>query len=219
MAISQYRMIALINAGADFEQALARAIHQSNMYWNLASKGQMTWQEAFTLANSILSTAALLSHPQESSKILALEKTHFIREAKRNDRSAAKSARKRQAQGKAHRQQNYGRETTFIQHAKQASLAPDSIGRESAILGSALQMALQSELMSTPEHPLGQAKPGYLVNPYDPIEEDEIDFDSFGKSISPEARAMAEALGKYEAQDNPSEPEAESGEKRKMNKP
>jgi hypothetical protein len=95
MPITQSRMIALINAAHDFEQALDKAKHMTNSYWQMAHSGSMSWQEAFTLANTALSTDQYLQTPIQSGQTIAVERSHFKSAAKRNDRAAIRQANHR----------------------------------------------------------------------------------------------------------------------------
>jgi hypothetical protein len=209
MPISQYRMIALINAASDYQQALATACHTAEMYFNLAKTGKMSYGEALTMCQGIIKEIGLLSYPIESARIISTEKTHFSREAKRNDRAAAR--KRAQALKPPSRRQKTGMEVQFIQHSPPVTTAPHSLARGSEVLGSPYQQALEPDKEPTPGHPLSAVKPTW-VNPYDSLEEDEIDFETLiqGQGMSPETKAQIDAQVAIESREE--EPNGQPGQ-------
>lgn len=99
MPISQARIIALINAGTDFEQALYTAVRLIQSECANHKAGRVAAEGALSNIRNMIQPVGLLSNPLNSPKILALEKRHFEQNARRNNRAAAKMAAKRKGEG------------------------------------------------------------------------------------------------------------------------
>ncbi len=98
MPITQDRMLSLLAAGEDYQQALER-------YWVVAQStrqrvaaGQITAQQGFDLLAIETRPEWLLKYPYDSPAVLKLEHLHFKRESKRNKRKAEKARENRAAQ-------------------------------------------------------------------------------------------------------------------------
>jgi len=102
MTISQHRVIAIINAGRDFQAALARLVLFIDEQRSSFQAGQITAEAAI---ESIYISAGdrLLSQPAESRSTLEIEFAHFRANRTRNERNRLKAERKRRAAGIAPR--------------------------------------------------------------------------------------------------------------------
>lgn len=104
MAILQTRMIALINAATDYQQAfntLCQFIHQQAQ---AIQDGLSTPEQAWLSIEPQASPRILLQRPTESASALAVEHYHFTKNARRNAYIANRAAAKRQKQGTPTRQ-------------------------------------------------------------------------------------------------------------------
>lgn len=95
MPITQTRMIALIAAARDLEQAFDGMIMLVHTEFTLAQHGQKTWQEAAASISNMLRKETLLQRPAQTLQIIAVEDYHFKRTASANDIKAKSMARKR----------------------------------------------------------------------------------------------------------------------------
>jgi hypothetical protein len=98
MAISQHRVIALINAALDYMQALH---HQSKAISEAARRAAAGIGDPrdHLLDLSSYSPNTLLNEPSQSFAAITTEYNHFRRNAKRNDTEAKRMARKRASDG------------------------------------------------------------------------------------------------------------------------
>lgn len=103
MAISQQRVIDIINAGLDFKQALDRTIQLiDDEYANHAKHDDIP---PFLISlYTRCSYIKLLEKPETSPIVLVTEAKHFRQNYRRNQRNAAKAERRRRAQGAMPRQ-------------------------------------------------------------------------------------------------------------------
>ena len=104
MAILQSRMMAVINAGLDYQQALETILERFRLNKERISQGRMSYQQAYEDFESIASTRILLQRPTQSPTALAVEHYHFTRNARRNAKVAAHQAELRRLQGIPERQ-------------------------------------------------------------------------------------------------------------------
>ena len=97
MPITQQRLLAVLSAGEDFQQALAKASSIARRERDLALAGRET--EAQALANIALflgDTSLLLRDSAGSQSALAIERAHFsTSRIKDNEREAKRIARRR----------------------------------------------------------------------------------------------------------------------------
>lgn len=101
MPISQTRMIALIRAGRDFEQALQTAETLTQRYSAEAADPHqpLSAEQALGMLSTLVSRVGLCSNYTESLVTLAVEERHFTTNASRNDAAARWQARQRSGQG------------------------------------------------------------------------------------------------------------------------
>ena len=132
MPITQERILSLLAAAVDYQQALER-------YWIIAQStrqrvgaGQLTPQQGFDLLAIETRPEWLLQHSYDSPAVIKLEQLHFKREAKRNTRKAAKARENRDAdkRGEPRPDRGNGREYGILGAGrtvleKNLQLAPD----------------------------------------------------------------------------------------------
>lgn len=114
MTISQHRVIAIINAGRDFQAAFGRLVLLIDEQRNAFKAGQISAADAL----EIIYMAAgdrLLSDPANAKATLESEFRHFKANYSRNERNRIKAERKRRNAGIAKRQDE---NPLFIQVAK-----------------------------------------------------------------------------------------------------
>lgn len=99
MAILQSRMIALINSALDYQQAFTTLCDSVKREADNVATGSTTPHQALLNLEAIASARILLQRPSESGPALAVEHYHFSRNARRNQRHAAKMQKLRRAQG------------------------------------------------------------------------------------------------------------------------
>lgn len=106
MPITQQRMLDLISAASDYERGLTAAVGIVSDYWRRANAGSISWQEALTMVDASIRHTSLLTHPLDSTRIIALERAHFSSTAQRaNAKAKEKMTRQRRARGVMSRQQ------------------------------------------------------------------------------------------------------------------
>lgn len=95
MPITQQRMIELIHAGEDFQQALTLAESLVQSAYSRASSGQTTHQAELDQLGAQIVASLLLRDPIDSASALAVEASHFRRVQKHNSRAARQQRLKR----------------------------------------------------------------------------------------------------------------------------
>ena len=95
MPIKQERMIALIRAGEDFQQALRKLRAMIVSASTSAAGGGLPPATALQNLEIMSQEAMLMDNPVESVLTLREESQHFAKRAARNSRDAAKQRRKR----------------------------------------------------------------------------------------------------------------------------
>lgn len=98
MAITQARMLSLLAAAQDFQQALAKITDQCDVIRAQLTSGLITEAEALEQFKLHTIPMLALQFPMESPAIIKLETAHFAREARRNERKAEKARENRAAQ-------------------------------------------------------------------------------------------------------------------------
>jgi hypothetical protein len=94
-------MIALTNAGLDYQQALHSVLDFVNDQTSRINSGAITSAEAMMAISTLAaSESGLLNNKADSQTTLALESRHWLKAAKRNERERGRLARKRLADGK-----------------------------------------------------------------------------------------------------------------------
>jgi hypothetical protein len=179
MAITQDRMIAILNAAQDYEQALGKAIGLIQKHAKEAHDGIITWQEAMEATYLMVSVGGLLTRAATTNKTLGAERQHFKAFARRNERAAQRAAEKRGPTQRPQRQ-NKGVPQDYIEFVPEHSTAPKTIQKEGRLYGSILDDvdAMQKEK--------------YAPDPS--LEED----DEF---VPPEVNAEAQGLGQHSTLD------------------
>lgn len=156
MPITQQRMINLINAASDYEQAFNQAVSIISRINKQARDNQLSIPEALLEIDQAIRHVGLLVHPIDSSKIIALERAHFKSVARTNDKAANKQERKRRAEGRGQRQQNHGLRTQFLQHTPNRTTAPDEMARDAILMGSIYQQVHDTNQDQTPDQEYGR---------------------------------------------------------------
>lgn len=90
MPITQQRMIALINAARDFEQAFDRACQLIDK-----ERLERPGEEGLQSLHFYINSSGLLSHPIDTRLTIEREHHHFRKTYRYNDRQALKAAKKR----------------------------------------------------------------------------------------------------------------------------
>lgn len=98
MAITQTRIISLINAGRDFQQALEKLISQIESLRSEVESGVTKPESALEILY-LNAGPGLLINPAASKTTLLAEHKHFKANIRRNLRSKAKQEKKRRDQG------------------------------------------------------------------------------------------------------------------------
>jgi len=98
MAISQHRMITLINAARDYQRALEEAEQVILSKWRADQQSELLRELRQSIAES-----ALLQHPIQSRLTIEREFDHFRRTAKYNDYQRRKQRERRSAREGAER--------------------------------------------------------------------------------------------------------------------
>lgn len=99
MAITQLRMLALIDAALDYQRAIQRAEKfVSDAWFNVRQQNADPTEELSTLM-TLIQELGLLSKPKESPIIIQLEQRHFRKTASANERRMAHLRRKRGYKG------------------------------------------------------------------------------------------------------------------------
>lgn len=137
MAITQDRMIAVLNAAQDYEEALSKAIGLIQKHAKEAHEGIISWQEAMEATYLMVSIGGLLTRAATTNKTLGAERQHFKAFAQRNKRAAKRAAEKRGPTRNPQRQ-NLGVHQDYIEFVPERSTAPRTISREGSLYGSLL---------------------------------------------------------------------------------
>lgn len=90
MPITQARMLSVLAAARDYQQALNRVgdyIEQSLLEHE---KGRLTIEQCITRILTHSRPSLLLAHPEQSYEVISKETAHFSRERRRNERKAEK---------------------------------------------------------------------------------------------------------------------------------
>ncbi len=100
MPITQSRMLSLISASEDYQQALNAVKADAVTLWHNVQTGALTHEDA--LSQLVLDCQQIhlrLKFPIESVATIADEKSHFRSTARRNELSAKRAERKRRRDG------------------------------------------------------------------------------------------------------------------------
>lgn len=172
MAITQDRVIAILNAAQDYEQALGKAIGLIHKHAKEANEGLISWQEAMEATYLMVTVGGLLTRAATTNKTLGAERQHFKEFARRNERAAQRAAEKR-GQSTRPQRQNRGQQQDYIEFVPERTTAPKSIQKEGRLYGSLLDDvdAIQRERLA----------------PDPSLEEDD-------EWVAPEANAQAQGL-------------------------
>lgn len=99
MPITQERMIALIHAAQDYQQALDNAIRSTIYELQALQEGRKTPAECVAYLGVVLNPAGLLRNRLTTEMTIALEAQHFTREFASNQRARDKQRGKREVAG------------------------------------------------------------------------------------------------------------------------
>lgn len=88
MPITQDRMLALISAAQDFQQAWKRAQYQFNQITARFQAGELTLEEAWNETGLLMSSQLQLDAPIQSNVTIATEVKHFQHAKARNIKTA-----------------------------------------------------------------------------------------------------------------------------------
>src|SRR5258708_19099946 len=95
MPITQDRMIALLNAGIDYQQAFDRSIEILKEEFEKGENGEITWEQAAWNMHILVSPTGLLAKPIQSYSIIQVERAHWRSNARRNINAAKRQEQKR----------------------------------------------------------------------------------------------------------------------------
>ena len=118
MPITQSRMIALINAASDFEEALFQSCRLVRTERQLFKTGNKSAEEALEIIAATLDEKFMLSDPMNSAKVLGIERAHF------KSTLVARNNRARDKQEVIRRGQSH---TTGHRLQRQAPTAPHTL--------------------------------------------------------------------------------------------
>lgn len=99
MAITQDRMLKLLAAAEDFDQALRGAREIVDKELKNEAEGRVSAKEALQNIDLLFSRAYLLERPEESFAALVREKTHFSKARIRANAREAERMAQRRAKG------------------------------------------------------------------------------------------------------------------------
>lgn len=163
MPITQNRMLALISAAQDFQQAWRKAQDQFDLITARNQAGEITLEDAWNETGLLMASQLQLEHPIQSNVTIATEVKHFQHARSRNIKTARWQRERR------HGKQGHGQ----TQPPAQPQPAPlQVIDPDQDLVG--------SELILDPD----LDEPGYL-----PAQDE----DDLLSRLSPEARARIEA--------------------------
>lgn len=91
MPITQSRMLSLIGAALDYQQAMDRFFELAQTLRADVQSGGKTEAEAFNILAINLRPELLLNYPLDSPLVIRLEQEHYRRESRRNARKAQKA--------------------------------------------------------------------------------------------------------------------------------
>ncbi len=91
MPITQNRMLLLLKAAQDYQQALESVIENLNQQSHMVSTGQRTLESAWELAVIGINPIILLSDPVQSAKTIMAEAIHFNANHAQNVKKAEKA--------------------------------------------------------------------------------------------------------------------------------
>lgn len=97
MPITQDRMLSLIGAAQDYEQALTGLVETINSFHTRALRGELSVEDALSSLAANSHPGMLLKYPLDTPVVLRIEATHFAREKRRNARKAEKLRENRMA--------------------------------------------------------------------------------------------------------------------------
>jgi hypothetical protein len=155
MPITQYRMIALLDAAEDYRQALEKLISEIKREAGLVIGEGKNPAEALGTVILLADPVGLLTHKYESLKTMAQERAHYDQGTiRRNDRERIKQSKRRGIEPGATRLQ-----TPQYPRADEArSSAPDAVSVPARILGSPIEIAEQvKQRTDAPVSDLGMA--------------------------------------------------------------
>lgn len=171
MPITQPRMIALLNAAIDYQQAFDAAVGLLERELQRAISGQLTWEGAARNMELLVKHQGMLTHPIQSYSIIQVERAHWRSHARRNINAAQRQAQKRASQGGGvKRPQRTGPRTQFVELPAARSTAPDSMERKGHLAGSIFDEVFQDEITNGIAT-AGRAEPKYAPDPS--LEEDD----------------------------------------------
>jgi hypothetical protein len=201
MPITQDRVIAILNAAQDYEQALSRAVGLIRTHAQQAKDGVITWQEAMETTMMLVSAGALLTRSITTNKTLAAERQHFKDFARRNERSARRMAEKRSEFGPVRhpKRQSVGQHQDYIEFIPAVrTTAPKEIQKEGRLYGSLLD---DVDKIAPP--------PKYGLDPS--LAEDEVFIPPLAGTLAPEVQAEIDRLSEAAVASHPGTVGEESG--------
>lgn len=156
MAITQQRMVDVINAGLDYKLAFETLIKEIDEAHELAQGGRITYQVALDTIMHIAGTG-LLKKPASSRTALELEYKYFNSNWKRNVRSTMKQAKRREEAGIIPRKRKTP--SLFIETSVLAT-QPEAIplAQHIAQHGYSISPARQAEIEAEAERDIKQRK-------------------------------------------------------------
>jgi hypothetical protein len=189
MPITQARMIALINAAGDFEQALNAGVAMVKTHQQYVAQGTMSAGDALTYLGTLIQPLGLLSNPIGSNTILTTERRHFKSNARANISAAKRQAIKRRGEGV----DTHARAMDLVLTTYDHIPVPRDSAPQSLVEGPALAPGLVEDQLRKPnETRIAKPEENQEIN----LAFDEADPENFltqGGSLTEERRAELEA--------------------------
>jgi hypothetical protein len=165
MPITQPRMIALLNAAIDYQQAFDAAVQFLQRELQRAERGQLTWEEAARNMELMVKHTGMLTHPIQSYSIIQVERAHWRSHARRNINAAERQREKRATEGglKKRRQKSVAN-MQFVEIPEPRTTAPNSMRRDGHLQGSIYDEVYQDEVTNGKPTP-GRGEQRYKPDP------------------------------------------------------
>lgn len=165
MPITQPRMIALLNAAIDYQQAFDAAVGLLERELQRAIDGKLTWEGAARNMELMVKHQGMLTHPIQSYSIIQVERAHWRSHARRNINAANRQAQKRAAEGgMVKRRQRAPTLAQFVELPEARTTAPDSMARTGHLKGSVYDDVFQDEVTNGIPA-AGKGEPKYAPDP------------------------------------------------------
>lgn len=147
MPITQARMLSLLAAAQDYQQAFQTIMEKAEHIRSYLLARQITPEQACEQYEKATLPLLLLQYPYDSPVVLRFESLHFAKEKKRNDRKAAKARENRLADstGQPRPNRGDGRQYGYLGGPKEVQRQKHQITIEPSIAATA---PLSSQLLT-----------------------------------------------------------------------